>query len=111
MRPPIIICPWLKVSGMAIFPFILLKHAHLKNDEVIIRHETIHLRQELELLIIPFYILYLINYAINLWRYRDHYQAYRNIIFEREAYTGEADITYLQKRPFWAWLRSARPTA
>ncbi len=103
--PLIIIVPFLKVSGMAIFPFILVKHRDLKNDAQLIRHEVIHLRQELELLILPFYILYLINYLINIIRYRNREKAYLNIIFEREAYTHEADNDYLKQRKFWGWLK------
>ena len=106
--PIIIIAPFLKVSAMVIFPFILIKNKDLKNDAVLIRHETIHLRQELELLIVPFYILYLINYLINLIKYHDHEKAYINIIFEREAYAHEADNTYLKQRKFWGWLKFAK---
>ena len=90
---------------MAVFPFILIKHPDLKTDAQLIRHEAIHLMQELELLIVPFYILYLINYLVNLIKYRDHEKAYLNIIFEREAYTGEVNTDYLKHRKLWAWLR------
>lgn len=107
--PIIIVAPFLKVSGMAIFPFILVKHRDLKNDTVFIRHEAIHLRQELELLIVPFYIFYLTNYLINLIRYRDHEKAYINIIFEREAYARETDNDYLKQRRFWSWLKFVKP--
>jgi hypothetical protein len=103
--PIVIVAPFLRVNGMAIFPFVLVKHRDLKNDAQLIRHETIHLRQELELLIIPFYMLYLGNYLINLIRYRDHDKAYQEIIFEREAYAGENSADYLKRRKFWAWLR------
>jgi len=90
---------------MAVFPFILVQSEKLKKDLVLINHESIHLKQELELLIIPFYVLYLFNYLINLWRYRDHDQAYLNIVFEREAYRNESDLDYLGKRKFWVWIR------
>jgi len=93
---------------MAIFPFILIKRRDLKNDAQLIRHETIHLRQELELLIVPFYMLYLANYLINLIRYRNHEKAYLDIIFEREAYACETDNDYLKHRKFWGWLKFAR---
>lgn len=72
------------------------------------RHESIHLRQELELLIIPFYILYILNYGLNLWRYKNHDAAYLNIVFEREAYVCETDVNYLKGRKFWAWAKFAR---
>lgn len=90
---------------MAVFPFILVKKPSMKQDQILIRHETIHLRQAAELLVIPFYILYLINYIINRFKYNNHYQAYMNIIFEREAYRQESNAIYLQTRRLYAWTR------
>jgi hypothetical protein len=95
--------PFLSVSGMALFPFILVKKPALKYDPVFVNHELIHLRQQLELLILPFYIFYLFNYFINLLIYRNHYTAYLNIVFEREAYAMDKNVTYLKSRKFWAW--------
>jgi hypothetical protein len=103
--PFIIVVPALKVSGVALFPFILIKHNEYRYDKAFIRHETIHLRQELELLILPFYILYLFNYLLNRFKYHDHDTAYMNIVFEREAYARESDRNYLSERKFWAWLK------
>lgn len=100
----IIIVPFLNVRGMALFPFILLKNEELASDKNIINHELIHLRQELELLIFPFYIIYFLHYLINLCIYRNHIRAYRHIVFEREAYKHESDLDYLRKRRFWGWL-------
>ncbi len=105
MRAPVIVAPWLKVDGMAVFPFILVRTRQLMTDEVLIRHETIHLRQAAELLVIPFYLLYLINYLVRLIRYRDHHRAYMHIVFEREAYAHEADMQYLNQRRSWAWMK------
>ncbi|QJD98339.1 hypothetical protein HH214_07945 [Mucilaginibacter robiniae] len=93
----------LKVSGMAVYPFILVQKPTDAHDPVIIRHETIHMKQAEELFIIPFYLLYLLNYLFNLYKYRNHDQAYLNIVFEREAYRCERDSTYLQHRRLWAW--------
>lgn len=95
----------MRVGGMALFPFILLKDAAFKHDAVFMNHERIHLRQQLELLVLPFYILYLINYLFNLLRYKDHNKAYLNIVFEREAYTNEYDPNYLSRRKFCTFLR------
>lgn len=103
MSYPVIVVPFLNVSGMALFPFILVKYKADANDPVLIRHETIHLKQAAELLIVPFYILYLLHYLYNLYRYGNHRQAYYQIIFEREAYRNENDAAYLNKRRFWAW--------
>jgi len=100
----VIIVRSLPANGMAIFPFILIKNPAKKQDQVLINHEKIHLQQQLELLILPFYFLYLVNYLINLLRYKNHYQAYFNILFEREAFNAEKDLGYLKKRRFMAWI-------
>ena len=105
MNFPIIIVRHLPASGMALFPFILLNHQKLKADARIMNHEKIHLRQQLELLIFPFYILYLINYLFNRFKYKNHHEAYLNIVFEKEAYLMDYDLNYLTKRKFWNWVR------
>src|SRR6476661_2012343 len=101
MRFPVLIVKRLPANGMALFPFILLKTASLKSNQVILNHELIHIRQQLELLILPFYLLYLGHYLINRLKYKDHYTAYMAIIFEKEAYAMEKDLQYLKKRPFF----------
>jgi hypothetical protein len=105
VKAPILIVKKLPAAGMALFPFILLKSARLKNDQEIINHEKIHLRQQLELLIFPFYLLYLFSYLINLIRYRNHDLAYRNIVFEREAYDHEANLDYLKNGNWYGWIK------
>lgn len=89
---------------MALYPFIILKHKHQKADRILVNHERIHLRQQVELLIIPFYLLYLLNYLINLIRYRNHRRAYFNISFEKEAYACDQNLNYLKTRKFFAWV-------
>ncbi|WP_245221935.1 hypothetical protein [Pedobacter kyungheensis] len=105
MKAPIFIVKKLPAAGMALFPFILVKSAGLKSDAIIINHEKIHLRQQLELLILPFYIFYLLNYFVNLIKYRSHHLAYRNIIFEKEAYNHEHNLQYLKKGSWYGWLK------
>jgi hypothetical protein len=105
MAFPIIIVPFMKVDGMAIYPFILIRKSADKKDVTLIRHETIHLKQQQEMLILPFYIAYLINYLYNFAKYKNHDDAYRNIIFEREAYKWEKDQEYLRSRQSWACWR------
>lgn len=88
---------------MAIYPFILVNNKQARHDEVLINHETIHLKQEAELLVLPFYILYLLNYLFNLWSYRNHDKAYQNIVFEQEAYQNENNLLYVKQRGLWFW--------
>src|SRR5690349_7268448 len=87
---------------MALYPFILLREREFLKDAALINHERIHHRQQLELLLLPFYLLYLSNYIFNRFRYHTHQEAYRNIIFEREAYSNDMDPDYLKKRKWFA---------
>ncbi len=104
MNFPIIYFPWMKVNGMALCPFILISKKEFKNNAVLIRHELIHIRQQLELLILPFYICYLANYFYNLIKYKNHYKAYLNIVFEKEAYANDKNENYIKKRGVWAFM-------
>lgn len=87
---------------MTIWPFVLLRQPN--PSARLLNHERIHLRQQLELGILPFYLWYFAEYGY--WRCRGlaHYEAYRAIRFEREAFTNDANLTYLNKRPLWAFL-------
>jgi hypothetical protein len=95
----------LPANGIALYPFILLKDRKSKNDAIIINHEKIHLAQQLELIILPFYLLYFIHYLINLIRYQNHDKAYRQIVFEKEAYQHDEDLSYLASRKSYSWIR------
>ena len=87
--------------GITIFPFMFLKYSALKGNAVLINHEKIHLKQQLELLIIPFFIIYTVEFLIRLFQYKKWELDYRNISFEREAYNNEKDFNYLETRgPF-----------
>lgn len=91
-------------SGLTIFPFVFLKYNHLKLNKSLLNHERIHLKQQIELLIIPFYLFYFFEFLIRLFQYKNWHKAYRNISFEREAYQNESNLYYLKQRPFWAFL-------
>lgn len=101
---PIIVVPELPANGMALFPFILVKIEKSRFDEVMIRHEMIHLRQQLELLVLPFYFFYLANYLYNRTRFNNHHDAYMNIVFEREAYANDLVPDYLKRRKLFSWI-------
>ncbi len=92
-------------TGMTVFPFIILKHKHYLNHKTTINHEKIHIRQQIELLVLPFYILYFGNLFFNYLKYRNFQMAYRNIIFEREAYANENALDYLKSRSFWRFIK------
>ena len=89
---------------MALYPFVLISK-NKKIDEFVINHEKIHLRQQIELLILPFYLWYGIEYLIRLIQCRDSDKAYRSISFEKEAYAKETDLHYLRNRSLFSFLK------
>ena len=89
--------------GLTIFPFVFIKNQNDKLNSILINHEKIHLRQQLELLIVPFFIWYFTEFLIRLIFIRDFNLAYRAISFEKEAYQNENKTNYLVNRPFWNW--------
>lgn len=94
--------------GVTFFPFVILANGDDASNKVFINHEKVHLRQQLELLILPFYVWYGIEFLIRWIIYKDKNIAYKNISFEREAYENEKDLNYLKQRSFWRFLRFIR---
>jgi hypothetical protein len=101
----IIQASFIPARGMALCPFILIKHNEDLGDIQLIRHEKIHIRQQIELLIIPFYIWYFLEYLVLRLKGHGHYSAYLNICFEKEAFANDHDVFYLQKRKWGSFLK------
>lgn len=91
--------------GLTFYPFVFLADKDDKLNKVFINHEKIHIRQQIELLILPFYLWYFTEYLFRLIQYKDRKEAYFNISFEREAYKNEKDLNYLKQRSFWRFLK------
>ncbi|MCH5319705.1 MAG: hypothetical protein J1E38_08375 [Paramuribaculum sp.] len=77
-------------------------------DAKIINHERIHTAQMRELLFVPFYVLYFIEWLVRLIQYRNWFEAYKNISFEREAYTYDHDLNYIERRSLFSWISCLR---
>jgi len=96
----------INVYGITLYPFIVCRE---EPGEITINHERIHILQQKELLILPFYLLYVFFWIINLFRYRKEENpgqvAYMNIPFEREAYQNQDNFTYLQERKRYSWRK------
>ena len=99
----IIVLPFMRANGMAIFPFLFVKYR--MPSKVLINHERIHFRQQIEMLILPFYVWYVVEYLIHRIRGKSPRQAYMSISFEREAYANDDDLGYLEKRKIWDFWR------
>ena len=88
------------IGGITLFPFIFLKG---EGDDRLINHESIHIAQYRELLVVGFLFLYLWDFVQGYIKYRSYDDAYRSIRFEREAYSFDADPHYLEYRQKYAW--------
>lgn len=84
------------LNGLAIFPFIFVRDQKSKSNLVLINHERIHFRQQLEMLFIGF----IFWYYIAMFR-----KGYRGISFEKEAYANQNNLNYLKKRPWFAFVK------
>jgi len=89
-------------SGICLYPFVLIGK-EIEITDRLINHERIHLQQQLETLILPFYLWYFLEFFIRILQHRNLEKAYRNISFEKEAYQYESTIEYLDNRKRFAW--------
>lgn len=92
-------------AGITVFPFIVLQHKNLENNPVFMNHERIHLRQQIELLLVFFYLWYVVEFVIHWIRLFDSKKAYRAISFEKEAYTFENEFDYLNKKKIFSFIK------
>lgn len=102
----VVVCPFLlprNVVGLTLFPFIILRFKSDQNNVLLLNHEKIHLQQQLELFILPFYVWYVFDFVRNYIKYKNANTAYLNIVFEKEAYAMERDFDYLKKRKLFAF--------
>ena len=82
-------------AGITIWPFIFIS-TKVKVTDRLINHERIHLRQQLEMLVIPFYVVYLIEF---------YTKGYMNVSFEKEAYGNDNDLLYLTTRKPYSFIK------
>ena len=68
-------------------------------------HEGIHTKQMQELLYLPFYVWYLLEWLVRIVIYRNVRKAYRNISFEREAYANQDNRYYNKERKRYSFLQ------
>ena len=81
---------------------ILFVREGAKISEQDLNHESIHTVQMKEMLYIFFYIWYIVEWVIRLFKKGN---AYRNISFEQEAYNNEDNLEYLNNRKYYEWFK------
>lgn len=93
--------PFKGFSAINLFGVVFARNEYKELSQRILNHEAIHTAQMREMAYVFFYIWYLVEWLIKLFRYGR--KAYDNISFEREAYTYQFDYSYLKKRKRFAW--------
>lgn len=97
------IVPFGGYLAVNLFGVLFVKKGNLdKVKPDVINHEAIHSAQMKEMLWIPFYLWYGIEWFIRLFQHGDEY---RSISFEREAYDNEDNQDYLKERKHYAWFK------
>ena len=102
------IIPFKGFSAITLWPFVFVRkdcEQHLKESkqwDTMLRHEQIHLEQQREMLIIPFFLWYIVEWLLR--KLFGNGNAYRNICFEREAYRNDDVLFYIEHRDPFNWV-------
>jgi len=91
------------ILAITIYPFIFVRDDN--PSEELINHERIHLEQQKELFILPFFIWYGLEYLIRRIRGEGEWYSYFNLKFEQEAYNNENDLSYLETRKRYNYFK------
>lgn len=89
-------------AGINLFGVLFIRKGVVVSERMI-RHEAIHTEQMKDLLFVPFYLIYVIEWLVKLLFYAS--KAYRNVSFEREAYANDNDVNYLSTRKRFSFLK------
>lgn len=95
------IIPFPGFKAINLFGIVFARKGH-KLNEWDLNHEAIHTQQMKEMLFILFYIWYLVEWIIRLFMKGN---AYRNISFEREAFSNDTNLKYIRIRKHYAWVK------
>ena len=92
--------------GFSFFIFVWIYYGNRYQSQIekTIRHEKIHFKQQLELLFIFSWIVWAVL-RIRSRVLNGKEKAYREHPWEREAYSNQDDLDYLNKRKFLAWTK------
>lgn len=90
-------------AAVTVWPFIFVRTDAIVNRQLL-THERIHGRQQLEMLWLPFFLWYGIEYIVRFCINRR--TTYRMISFEQEAYRNDWNSDYLTGRKLFCWFRN-----
>lgn len=122
------IIPFGGTKAITLWPFIFARKSAKWLADYVVNHEKIHLVQQAEVLAVSvavmavlcvtclswwcmlasplvYFAWYAIEYVVRLFAYGRGHEAYKNVSFEQEAYLNERDMTYLENRKAFAWIK------
>ena len=94
-------------TALTIWPFVFIRKDCTDRYGVTIeRHENIHAEQQKELLVVPFFILYIVEFLIKLFFCKFNLDlAYCSVCFEQEAFDMQYNEKYLETRKHYSWSK------
>lgn len=100
-------------QGFAVWPLIVFPASDFRNTGDTFRlkfnHERIHLRQQIELLLVFFYIFHFLEWFLHrIIQRKDQLEAYFLYTAEQEAYQHMTNDNYLRYRRFLSMFRYAK---
>ena len=94
--------PFAGFKAINLFGVLFVREGSSAIKQKDITHESIHTAQMRELLYVPFYIIYFMEWLYRLCTTKN---AYRSISFEVEAYSNQENSNYLKERKHFAQWR------
>ena len=106
------VLPFKGFKAITLYPFgVFVRVKDKKNirpweiiSDTTVNHESIHLEQQKEMLVILFYLWYLLAWVIRKL-VPNNGDDYRNSYFEQEAYEHAENFEYLKTRKRFAWVK------
>ena len=95
------IIPFKGFKCINLFGVLFVRKGCFMSEEDL-NHERIHTAQMKEMLYVFFYLWYFVEWLIRLFCKGN---AYKNLGFEKEAYSNDENLTYLATRPRFAWWK------
>jgi len=91
-------------SAINLYPFAIYTRGRAGGlSQNTLRHEAIHTIQAKEMLIVPYYFLYILEYFVKILLCWNLDKAYKSISFEQEAYFNSRNLNYGEERKRFAW--------
>ena len=98
-------CSYLAPTDMWALSFACFVWCRGKLTDSLKRHETIHFQQQLELLFVFQWVLYILFWLRGYIKYRSGAIAYIRNPFEQEAYGNQHKTDYLSTRKRYSWWK------